>query len=280
MKLVESLLLGGIAAAFLQGAAAGEGMPEIAADRRFAQAPGAAPSQGAAQQNKAPGISRDAPAAPSDVPPSSKSYAFPAARGSSYGFAVQGGAQLNVDYLSPSDKLWLQAAYEKGAFGYVAGNHLGFAEDPAKADGSAGHEAAAIDGWDPQIQADCVVAGALNGNAPGGGACEPQAGGDAAAGLKDYRLPTLSSASYGSYLQMNYPANALKGFGGAAGVSNLKETRVGGANLAWTPFKGLDIGAEFMYVHVTDTRPVGVAANAQGNSNSVGLRPASAQERQ
>jgi hypothetical protein len=28
---------------------------------------------------------------------------------------------LNVDYLSPGDKLWLQAAYEKGAFGYIAG---------------------------------------------------------------------------------------------------------------------------------------------------------------
>jgi Porin subfamily len=43
-----------------------------------------------------------------------------------FGFAVQGGVQLNADYLSPGDKLWLQAAYEKGAFGYIAGSNYAF----------------------------------------------------------------------------------------------------------------------------------------------------------
>jgi hypothetical protein len=53
-------------------------------------------------------------------------YAFPALTSNSYGFAVQGGLQLNTDYISPGDKFWLQVAYEKGAYGYIAGDNLGF----------------------------------------------------------------------------------------------------------------------------------------------------------
>ena len=47
-------------------------------------------------------------------------------------------------------------------------------------------------------------------------------------------------------LNCTYPAGALAGFGGAVGVSNLKETRVG-INLVWTPLEGFDIGRR---VHV------------------------------
>ena len=57
---------------------------------------------------------------------------------------------------------------------------------------------------------------------------------------------------------MDYPANALAGFGGAVGVSNLKEARVG-TNLVWTPLKGFDIGAEFMYALLNQMPPVGLA---------------------
>ena len=48
----------------------------------------------------------------------------------------------------------------------------------------------------------------------------------------------------------------------------LKPTRIG-TNLVWTPIKGFDIGAEFMYVNVTQSRPVGLASDAA--LNSVGL---------
>jgi hypothetical protein len=48
----------------------------------------------------------------------------------SYGFAVQGRLKLNTDYISPGDKLWLQAAYEKGACGYIASDNLGLNYGP------------------------------------------------------------------------------------------------------------------------------------------------------
>ncbi|HXW72228.1 MAG TPA: porin, partial [Methylocella sp.] len=39
------------------------------------------------------------------------------------------------------------------------------------------------------------------------------------------------------------------------------EGRVG-TNLVWTPLRGFDIGAEFMYVHVDESRPAGLAPNS------------------
>jgi hypothetical protein len=86
-------------------------------------------------------------------------------------------------------------------------------------------------GWNPQIDSDCVFTGS--------GACEQQWGFDITGAYKHYWLPILSSAVYGSYLELHYPAGALAGFGGAVGVSNLKETRVG-TNLVWTPLEGFD----------------------------------------
>jgi hypothetical protein len=53
---------------------------------------------------------------------------------------------------------------------------------------------------------------------------------------------------------VNYPGDALAGFGGGVGISKIKEGRVG-SNLVWTPLKGFDIGAEFMYVNVNQLRP-------------------------
>src|ERR1700730_2277576 len=183
-------------------------------------------------------------------------YSFPALTSNSFGFAVQGGVQLNADYLSPGDKLWLQAAYEKGAFSYIAGNNLAYSYGSVNQNrfpGSGGTPLDYGDGWNPQINSDCVFTDS--------GACEQQWGWDITGAYKHYWLPILSSAVYGSYLEVHYPANALAGFGGAVGVSNLKETRIG-TNLVWTPLKGFDIGAEFMYVHLNEPRPAGLAPDS------------------
>jgi len=147
----------------------------------------------------------------------------------------------------------LQAAYEKGAFGYIAGNNFanGYGSVSQNRFPGAGFVSEPyIAGWNPQINSDCVFTGS--------GACEQQWGWDITGAYKHYWFPILSSAVYGSYLEVHYPANALNGFGGAVGVSNLKETRIG-TNLVWTPLKGFDIGAEFIYVHLNQTRPAGLA---------------------
>jgi hypothetical protein len=244
------ITIGGVSATSFQGQPAGSRVPEIVGNLRLDQPWGAVQLSAAAHQL------RDSLFAMTALTTPPGAYAFPALTSNSFGFAVQGGVQLNADYLSPGDKLWLQAAYEKGAFSYIAGNNLAYSYGSVNQNRFPGSGDTPLDygdGWNPQINSDCVFTGS--------GACEQQWGWDITGAYKHYWLPILSSAVYGSYLEVHYPANALAGFGGAVGVSNLKEARIG-TNLVWTPLRGFDIGAEFMYVHLNQTRPVGLAPDS------------------
>jgi hypothetical protein len=247
---VAPITVGGISATSFQAQPGGSRVPEIVGNIRLDQPWGTVQLSAAAHQLRTSVFPSTALAT---LP---TAIAFPALTSNSFGFAVQGGVQLNADYLSPGDKLWLQAAYEKGAFGYIAGNNYAFSYGSVSQNRFPGSDGTPLDyggGWNPQINSDCVFTGS--------GACEQQWGWDITGAYKHYWLPILSSAIYGSYLEVHYPANALAGFGGAVGVSNLKEARIG-TNLVWTPLKGFDIGAEFMYVHLKETRPVGLAPDS------------------
>jgi hypothetical protein len=231
--------VGGISATSFQAQPGGSRVPEIIGNIRLDQPWGAAQLSAAAHQVDSSLFGASA----LTTPPTAS--AFPALTSNSFGFAIP-----------PGDKLWLQAAYEKGAFGYIAGNNLAYSYGSVNQNrfpGSGGTPLDYGDGGNPQVNSDCVFTGS--------GACERQSGWDITGAYKHYWLPILSSAVFGSYLEVHYPANVLNGFGGAVGVSNLKEGRVG-TNLVWTPLKGFDIGAEFMYVHLNETRPVGLAPNS------------------
>ncbi len=244
------IMIGGISGTSFQAQPEGSRVPEIVGNLRLDQPWGAVQVSAAAHQ-----LDTSLFAAPALATPPT-GYAFPALTSNSYGFAVQGGIQLNADYLSPGDKFWLQAAYEKGAFSYIAGNNYAFSYGSVSQNrfpGSGGTPLDYGEGWNPQINSDCVFTGSHT--------CEQQWGWDITGAYKHYWLPILSSAVFGSYLEVHYPGNALNGIGGAVGVSNLKEGRVG-TNLVWTPLKGFDIGAEFMYVHLNQTRPVGLAPDS------------------
>ncbi|MGH6840839.1 MAG: porin, partial [Methylocella sp.] len=243
------IIAGGISATSFQARPGGSRVPEIVGNLRLDQPWGTVQLPGAAHQVRASLFGATALA----TPPTS--FAFPALATNSYGFAVQGGVRLNVDYLSPGDKLWLQAAYEKGAVSYILGNNLAYSHGSGKQNqpGSAGTLLDYGGGGNPQINSQCVFTG--------GGTCEQHSGWDINGAHKHYWLPILSSAIYGSYMEMHYPNNALNGFGGAAGVSNIKDARIG-THLAWTPLKGFDIGAEFMYAHLNETRPAGLAPDS------------------
>jgi Porin subfamily len=223
------ITVGGISATSFQAQPGGSRVSEIVGTIRLDQPWGAAQLSAAAHQVDSSLFGASA----LTTPPTAS--AFPALTSNSFGFV-----------LSPGDKLWLQAAYEKGAFSYIPGNNLAYSYGSVNQNrfpGSGGTPPDYGDGGNPQINSDCVFTGS--------GACEQQSGWDITGAYKHYWLPILSSAIFGSYMEMHYPTNALNGFGGAAGVSNLKEGRV-----------GFDIGAEFMYVHLNQTRPVGLAPNS------------------
>ncbi len=251
------ITMGGINSTSFVGTPGGMRFPDIVGNIRVDQPWGSAQLSAAGHQVNASLFPTTALAT------AGTTYAFPAATSNGYGWAIQGGIQLNADYLSPGDKLWLQAAYEKGAFNYVYGDNFATSYGAWSGNrfyGSAYTPADTSAGWNPNVGSDCVFT--LS------GACEQQSGWGVTAAYKHYWIPTLASAVYGSYLQINYSNNALAGFGGAVGVSNLKTGRVG-TNLVWTPIKGFDIGAEFMYVNVTTSRPAGLAPDAV--LKSVGL---------
>ena len=252
-----TVTVNGISSGSFQGTPAGTRVPDIVGNVRLDQPWGAVQVSAAAHQVRASLFASGALATPATA------YSFPALTSNSYGFAVQGGVQLNADMINPGDKLWLQGAYEQGAFGYIAGNNLSF--DYGAVNGNRFYGAGITSmnysfGWNPQMNADCVFTAS--------GACERQNGWAFVGAYRHYWIPTLSSSIFGSYMQVNYSGNALAGFGGAVGVSNLKEARVG-TNLVWTPIKGFDIGGEFFYTHLTQSRPVGLASDATLTANGL-----------
>ena len=261
------ITINGITAASFQGQPAGSRIPDIVGNFRYDQPWGTVQISAAAHQNNASLFGANALTTPPATPGavggvlSTPAYAFPAVTSNNYGFAVQAGIQLNADFISPGDKFWLEAAYEQGAFGYIAGNNLGFNYGAVNQNRYAGSGFTPSDysaGWNAQPNADCVFASSVPGTFPGSVSCQQQTGWDITGAYKHYWIPTLASAVYGSYMAVNYSGDALAGFGGGVGISNIKEGRVG-TNLVWTPLKGFDIGAEFMYVHVNQSRPVGLA---------------------
>jgi hypothetical protein len=257
--------LGGDLGTSFQANPGGARIPDIVGNLRVDQSWGAAQLSAAAHQVNSSLFASTAVTTPST---SVTSYAFPAETGNSYGFAVQGGLQLNADVLSPGDKFWIEAAYEHGAFGYIAGNNLGFNYGAVNQNRYAGSGFTPTDysaGWNAQPGSDCVFTSNTINASTGSVSCQQQWGWDITGAYKHYWIPTLASAVYGSYLEEHFPGDALAGFGGAVGVSNLKEGRVG-TNLVWTPLKGFDIGAEFSYVRLNQSRPAGLASDAVLNA--------------
>ncbi|MGO9135228.1 MAG: porin [Methylovirgula sp.] len=189
---------------------------------------------------------------------------------SDFGMAVQGGLEFNTDMIAPGDKLWLQAAFEKGAPSYTNGNNLASEYAPSTGPRFLGTGVSPQDynfGWDPQLPTDCIYTGVTAVTAT----CEKPWGFSFTGAFRHNWTPDLSSSVFGSYLSTNYDPNALMGLGGAVGVSDTQETRLGGS-LVWTPIKGLDIGTEFMYLHLSQSNPAGLAPNYGSTSlNAAGV---------
>ena len=103
--------IGGITSTTFQGTPGGVRFPDIVGNLRVDEPWGAAQLSAAGHQINATLFPTTALAT------TGTTYAFPAASTNSYGWAIQGGIQwnmdqLNIDYLW-GDKLWVQAAYEQ-----------------------------------------------------------------------------------------------------------------------------------------------------------------------
>jgi hypothetical protein len=123
--------INGISApSFRTGSGGGE-VPDIVGDFRGAGPFGTVQVDAAALQAYAGLFTNQALAAPSPA------YPIPPLPSNSYGLAGQAGDQPNMDYLSPGDRLWLQAAYENGVYGTAAGTSTGATSGAADGDRAA-----------------------------------------------------------------------------------------------------------------------------------------------
>ncbi len=183
-------------------------------------------------------------------------FPLPALTSNPHGFTLQDGVQANRDYLSPGDKLWLQAAYEKGASPDLAG------KGSANADSSVSQSLTPVSkfalgtysaGSFPQINFNCIFAGSSK--------CEQQSRWDITGAYKNYWLPILKSKTFGSTLEVRNQGDASTAIGSVAGGSNLKEARIE-QNLFRSPLRGFDIGADYMYAHLSQARPAAPAMDS------------------
>ncbi|GAC1332544.1 MAG: porin [Beijerinckiaceae bacterium] len=178
----------------------------------------------------------------------------PAQTSNDFGFAVQAGIKLNVPQIAPGDTFYLQGTYERGATGYILGNNLAYTGGFWASSLNYGNGVAATpssNGWVKSAFDDCAYTVF--------GRCEQQQGFAVISAFKHFWAPTWSSAIFGSYMQVREAAAAqVPVLGNVLGIPNFKEYRIG-TNLVWTPVKGFDIGAEFMYIRGITDKPVGLA---------------------
>lgn len=195
-----------------------------------------------------------------------------------YGFAIQGGLKLNLPFIAPGDLLYLQAAYSEGALSYSgAVNATGYelTSNALTNRFATSHVDSAVDAFGRQhLTKSWSVVGAL----------------------LHYWTPTVRSAVFGGYSQIDFDSILRTGFGPAGffpiatvnGVTNFGNALnlalnptlrdynqvVVGSNNVWSPVKDLDIGLETVYQaqiidkgRVVDTNknlPIGAINNATG----------------
>lgn len=179
------------------------------------------------------------------------------------GVAGQVGLQIKLDFIAPSDELWLQATLAKGALGYVSGSNLnlgnGFSTSTNYGVGL--NRVSSGNGWHGGNDSDCV----WTYNAT----CEPSVAFALTGALQHFWTPTISSTLTGSFYQVRYPRSAtnpaidalaagLNSFG--VGATNYKEALVT-SGLRWNPVRGLEIGAEAIWQHGVTSRPIGLASD-------------------
>ena len=144
------------------------------------------------------------------------------------GFAVQGGAKIKLDAISPGDSVTAQVSYAQGAIDYV--NAVNYYNGTTNTYGNGLSIGVPVN--------DAFVL-------PNGSIGLSKATG-VFAGTQHFWVPTVRSALFGSYMQVINPSAAQLL---SAGADNAKVWDIG-LNTYWSPVKALDIGAEVMYTNL------------------------------
>ena len=155
------------------------------------------------------------------------------------GFAVQGGVQIKLPMLAAGDDLWIQGAYQQGAYLYQDsdGNMSnGFYNQIVGGFTREDHDAYAI----------------YNGN--GSYSLALSRGYSAMAAINHYFSPNFHDVLYGSYEHSDYGNRAASISWVQGGIAGAEQYKVGNQFL-WDPVKNLEIGIDFMYSRIDQKVP-------------------------
>ena len=174
------------------------------------------------------------------------------------GFAVQGGVQIKLPMLAAGDDLWIEGAYQEGAYLYQdSGNFF-----------NGGFNALAVGGFQ-HIDHDAIAI-STPGAPAGSYSLEKGTGFSAMAAINHYFSPNFHDVLFGSYEEISY-GRAKNVDWTLGGLGDASEYRIGNQFL-FDPVKNLEIGLEFDYAHIDQTiahnpgqaatpRPAGISTN-------------------
>ncbi|MEE1611031.1 porin [Microvirga sp. CF3016] len=195
---------------------AGQTMPDLVGNLKYAGTWGSAQLSGALHQLRSDDVVEVAPGA----------FDYP---DSELGWAVTAQGHINLPMLAAGDALWLAATYADGALGY-----LGFGSSVTV--GSL--QESVVDGY---IGVD--------------GDIHTGQGWSIAGGLRHYWTPTIRQNVFGSWARVEYDNVAPRAVAPAFGIaSDFTEWRAG-TNVIWSPVSGLDLGVEVLYANIDPRGP-------------------------
>jgi hypothetical protein len=155
---------------------AGQTMPDLVANLKYAGTWGSAQLGGALHQLRSDVLTSDVAAAPlvGTIPDSE------------LGWAVTAQGYFNLPMLAEGDALWLAATYADGALGYL--------------------------GFDPNVTAGSTTRDVVDAYIGADGDIETGRGWSIAGGLNHYWTPTIRQNVFGSYARVDYGSDVAPGF--------------------------------------------------------------------
>lgn len=156
-----------------------------------------------------------------------------------YGGAVQAGVMLNLPALGDGDRLWLQAAWGRGALSYTGAAPLGF-------DTLNGNQFGKITAW----SADALVGP--------DGQLRLSRSWSAVAALQHYWRPDFAQSVFAGYGRVSYGRGLTAGMGTAGGFAGPipgNGVLAVGTRLDWEPVKDLFVSGEVAWTRLRNSRP-------------------------
>ena len=153
------------------------------------------------------------------------------------GFAVQAGVQIKLPMLAAGDDIWLEGAYQQGAYLYMdSASYL-----------NAGFNSLAVGGF---VHQDTDAISFRNAN--GSYSTSLSEGFSVMGALHHYFTPTFSDVLFGSYEEVSYGNRAKNLDWTLGGLGDGSEYRIGN-QFIFTPVNNLSVGLEVIYMHIDQT---------------------------